>query len=53
MPDRLDSISKCMEELSRVRDLRPMRPDAYEGLMVAELDWLEELHRLVHDNPVC
>ena len=46
--DRLAAISRCCDELARVRALRPAYPDQLDGLMLAELDWLEELHSLLY-----
>jgi hypothetical protein len=46
--DRLSAISRCTDELERVRALRPEHPDQLDGLLLAELDWLEELSRLLH-----
>lgn len=50
MASRVEAIARCADELEAVRVLRPYRPDALEGLMLAELDWLEELHRLLHES---
>lgn len=45
---RLEAITRVLGELAQVRELRLTRQDALEGLMLAEMDWLEELHRLLH-----
>lgn len=46
---RLEAITRATDELAAVRALRLTRRDALEGLMLAEMDWLEELHRLIHE----
>lgn len=33
-----------MTELESVRNLRSQYPDELKGLMLAEMDWLNELH---------
>lgn len=44
---RLDQITRCMDELEKcVQDEHP----GLFGPMVGELDWLEELHYLLHSN---
>jgi len=50
---RAEAISRCTDELERVRALRPEYPDQGPGLLLAELDWCEEIHRLLYDplNP--
>lgn len=49
LPSRLEAITRATSELASVRALRLTRPDALEGLMLAELDWTEELHRLLYE----
>ena len=43
---RLVAISRCMAELELVRNAQMVSPTAF-GL-IGELDWLEELHRLLY-----
>ena len=47
---RLDQITRCMQELENVRKLRPQYPNELRGLLIGELDWLEELHFLLHES---
>ena len=46
---RLEEISRATDELALVRALRPVYPEQLDGLMLAEMDWLGELHRLIHN----
>jgi hypothetical protein len=47
---RLRAISKCTDELARLRDAYGL-PDVGDryGVTLGEMDWAEELHRLLYD----
>ena len=47
---RLDQITRCMQELETMRKLRSQYPNELRGLMLGELDWLEELHYLLYQS---
>lgn len=46
---RVAAIDRCMSELDRLRHSRGL-PDLSDrwGVTIGELDWLEELHRLLY-----
>ena len=49
---RCDAISHCMDELAGIRLARPERKEwpVLAAIMLGELDWLEELHRLLYQH---
>ncbi len=49
MQQRLDAIDRCMGELDRLQHSHGL-PDLSDrwGVSIGELDWLEELHRLLY-----
>lgn len=47
MDQRLKQIARCMDELSSIRSLAPA---GYWGALLGEMDWLEELHRLIWEG---
>lgn len=53
MENRLSEISRCTDELARIRAWRAENPVALRedhlGALMGELDWLSELHFLLHD----
>jgi hypothetical protein len=48
---RLRAISKCTDELARLRDAYGL-PDVGDryGVTLGEMDWAEELHRLLYED---
>ena len=56
MKNRLTAIAKCTDELERLRLAWTTSPRAdFIGIQLGELDWLEELHRLLFnpERPQC
>ena len=45
---RLGEIERCMFELERLRWAYKRWPAEAWGILVGELDWLEELHHLLY-----
>lgn len=45
---RLAAISKCTDEIEWCRNNGKKEPSLIN--IVGELDWISELHRLLHDN---
>ena len=50
--DRLECITKCMEELARIRSTFGTHHPEATGIEIGELDQLEELHRLLYEGEV-
>lgn len=47
---RLRSISRCCDELEKMRANFVSYPDEKVSVQVGECDWLEELHRLLYGD---
>jgi hypothetical protein len=45
---RIEQIARCCAELARLRTHFPCGP--CDGVAVGEMDWLEELHRLLYED---
>ena len=45
---RLAAISRCTDELEKMRANFRLYPDEKVSVQVGECDWLEELHRLLY-----
>ena len=51
---RLQEIARCTDELASLRDSYGLsRPGDRAGVTLGEMDWLEELHRLLYDLQDC
>jgi len=49
--DRLEQINKCMNELQEIwrMDKTNLHPEHRFGCTLGEFDWLDELHRILHE----
>ena len=47
--ERLERISRVMEYLEIIERRAQHFPNEKSGLLMAQLDWLEELHGLLYD----
>lgn len=47
--ERLERISRVMTQLEFIRIHRTQFPGELPGIMVGELDWLQELHGLLYE----
>ena len=49
---RIDQIARCTDELGRLREYQRAHPENCNigGAILGEMDWLEELHRLVWEE---
>ena len=45
---RLSAISRCCDELEKMRANFVLYPEEKVSVQVGECDWLEELHRLLY-----
>ena len=50
MANRIVQIARCMDELAKCRRDYKIAP---KGAQLGEMDWLDELHHLVHTEVSC